>query len=341
MHQVRAVTLTGYLEVAAFVGLDGRRMLREAGLSPDRLNDPENRLPAREVSQLLERSAAASGCENFGLLMAEGRTFASLGPISLLLERLPNLREVVRAATAFQRHLNDVVSIAWEDDGAQCLIRFDLEPRFWSPQVGDLVAGLGYRMLWAASGNRWKPDSVHLMRETPGDLSAWRRFFPAPIEFAAASNALSSTLSAMAQTLPLADAEMARHAKRLLQMVPIDPDPAVTSDRVRRVITLLLPSGGASLDNAAAQLSVTPRTLQRELAREGHRFADLLAAVRRELATAYLASPSRPVTTVAAMLGYASTSSFIRWFGEAFGMAPQAWRARQQRGEDGQSARKR
>src|SRR5688572_14286621 len=97
MHQVRAVTLTGYLEVARFVGLDGRRMLRQAGISLEALEDPENRIPAAPIVRLLENSAEQSGCENFGLLMAEARSFASVGPLSLLLERLANAREIVNA----------------------------------------------------------------------------------------------------------------------------------------------------------------------------------------------------------------------------------------------------
>src|SRR5690606_39971262 len=76
MHQMRAVTLSNYLEVATFAGLDGRRMLRQAGISLEALQHPETRIPASAVVRLLERSAAESGCESFGLLVAERRTFA-------------------------------------------------------------------------------------------------------------------------------------------------------------------------------------------------------------------------------------------------------------------------
>ena len=43
LPQMRAVTLTSYLEVARFVGLDPFEMLREVGISPQFLDDPENR----------------------------------------------------------------------------------------------------------------------------------------------------------------------------------------------------------------------------------------------------------------------------------------------------------
>lgn len=329
MHQVRAAMLTGYVEVATFVGLDGRRMLRQAGIALEALEDPENRLPAAAAIQLLERSAEQSGCESFGLLMAEARSFASLGPLSLLLERLPNVREVVLAAIDFQRHLNDVVAISLEDADDTSLVKLDLVPDYWGVQVFGQLVGIAYRTLTGASGNRWKPECAHLMHKAPDDLTVWRRFFACGIEFEASFNGLSSSSASMLIPNPLADDVMARNARRLLSLVSLDPGPDAISERARRMITLLLPSGRATLGQTAAQLGLGPRRLQRLLDREGHQFGDLLDAVRRELATAYLAGSARPITSIAALLGYASPSSFTRWFVGAFGVSPQTWRAGQ------------
>ena len=326
MHQMRAVTLTGYVEVASFVGLDGRRMLRQAGIATEALDEPENRLPAEAVVRLLEDSARLSGCESVGLLMAEARSFASLGPLSLLLERLPNPREVVRACMVFQRHLNDVVLISLEDEGDSCLIRLDVAPGYWGVQIFDQLVGIAYRVLTAASGNRWKPACVHLVREAPDDLAPWRRYFAADIEFESNFNGLSCPTGSMVIPNALANEDMARHARRLLQLVPLANEPGPISDRVRRTITLLLPSGRATLDQVTAQLGLSPRSLQRQLELEGHHFAGLLDAVRKELAAAYLGGTDRSVTAVAGLLGYASTGSFSRWFAGTFGMSPQAWR---------------
>jgi AraC-like DNA-binding protein len=329
MLQVRAVTLTGYVEVADSCGLDGRKMLRAAGLSPDMLEDPEGKLPASVVSNLLERSAELSNCEYFGLLMAKARSFASLGPLSLLLEHLEHAQAVVREAIAFQRLLNDVVAIALEDHGETCFIRLDLVAGFWGPQTGDLIVGMAYRMLTGATGKQWRPESVQLMRVAPADTTPWRRFFAVPIDFGAESNGLSSTRAAMLAPNPRADATMASNARRLLLQVAASTEPGNAGERVRRVINLLLPGGRATLEGAAAQLGVSPRSLQRRLGAEGNSFADLLDEVRRELASAYLSASGRSVNEAATMLGYSSASSFSRWFTGAFGMSPRAWRTQQ------------
>ena len=225
MQQMRAVTLSGYIEVANAVGLDGVRMLRQAGISLEMLEDPENRLPAGAVVRLLDRSAEESGCESFGLLMAERRTFASLGPVSLLLERLPNLRSVVRASIVFQRHLNDVVSISLEDHDDTCLIKLDLWPEYWGAQMIDLLVGIAFQVITGSSGGRWKPACVHTMRKAPGDLSVWRRMFAAPVEFEDNFNGFSNSSGSMQIPNPLADEAMARNAHHLLRLLPLTSGP--------------------------------------------------------------------------------------------------------------------
>ena len=61
MQQIRAVSLMGYLEVAASLGLDGNAMLRAAGIAREALSDPENRarlvILARRDAGLLCRRA--------------------------------------------------------------------------------------------------------------------------------------------------------------------------------------------------------------------------------------------------------------------------------------------
>ena len=338
MHQVRAASLIAYVEVANFVGLDGRRMLREAGINPADLEDHERRLPAQPVMRLMERSANQSGCEAFGLLMAEARTFASLGPLSLLLERPPNVKEVVRACMTFQRQLNDLVAISMEDDGETCLVRLDLIPEYWGPQVFDNAVGIAHRVLVGASGHRWIPGCVHLMRAQPAPSSPWRRYYSVPIEFGASFNGFSCASEAMLIPNPLANVEMEEHARRLLNLIPVNPNPGAVADRVRRVIALLLPQGRAALDDVAAQLGLSPRNLQRRLAAEDETFASCLEAVRCEMAVGYLAIGAHPVTTIAALLGYATPSSFTRWFTRAFGQAPTAWQTAEKTGRGVKSA---
>lgn len=325
MHEIRAATLSVYLEVASSVGLDGYWMLRHAGIPASALQNPDNRLPAGIVVRLLEQSARRSGREDFGLLMAESRSFASLGPISLLLDRLANIREVLGALGLYRRHMNDIVMIDLEEVGETALIKIGFIAEFAKVQVTDFAVALGCTVLSGASRGHWQPATVHLTRPAPADPTAWRRFFQAPVEFDSLFNGFACPTSALDIANPNADPLMAAHAERLLRLVPLPREDSPASDRVRRSLALLLPNGQARLDPVAAQLGITPRALQRGLEAEGTTFAGLLGEVRRELAQVYL-DGAQSVTAVSEQLGYASPSAFTRWFVSEFGVSPHTWR---------------
>ena len=167
MRQIRAVSLLGYEDVAASVGLDGAILLRRVGISKEALGDPENRIPAIAVAELLEISATLSGREDFGLLTTRRRQFAHLGPVSMLLAHLPNLREMVKVSIDYQRHFNDIVDLSLEEDGDGCLIKLALDPGFGRDQVVDQTIGVAHRVLLGASGGGWRPECVHPTRRPP------------------------------------------------------------------------------------------------------------------------------------------------------------------------------
>ncbi|HEX8059126.1 MAG TPA: AraC family transcriptional regulator ligand-binding domain-containing protein [Novosphingobium sp.] len=302
-------------------------MLRQTGISPTVLDDPEAQIPALPAVDLLEMSAARAKCDSFGLLMAERHSFTSLGPLSLLLERVPTVRDTVKALVDYQRHISNVITIALEEQGGMMLIRFEMVPTCAKPQAIDNLVASGYLSVRAACGGHWAPLAVHLVRKAPANLSAFQRFYPFPIKFNAKFNGLMCTPASLATRNPLANDAMAAHVRSLLELVSLETGNETISDHVRRSITLLLPSGQASLANVANRLGLSVRTLQRSLELDGNSFADLLNAARRELTQRYLIDLDHSVARVSELVGYCSTSAFNRWFFAEFGTSPQKWRA--------------
>lgn len=338
MREMRVATLRTYVEVASSLGFDGREMLIRVGIHPEALKDSENRVPAEAVARLLALSAQEARCENFGILLGENRTLATLGPLSMLLERLPNLREVLRACIAYQRHFNDIGDLTFEENGEGCCIRVGVVPGPWPVQLTDLFLVLIHSILSGASGGAWRPERVYAARARPADLTPWRRVFSAPIEFDAEFNGFFASRETMDAPLPLSDPVMAENALRLVGMVQLGPRPDKLAERVRRALGPLLPDGRANVAAVAKRLGMSQRTLQRRLVAEELRFDALLDEVRRDLAASYLSQTSRQISTIASMLGYASPSSFSRWFAGVFGKAPHAWREEKRKERDRSAA---
>lgn len=328
---VRGVTLTGYLEVSSYLGIDPYALLRQAHITQDTLSDPESRISAQTVCSLLEESARASNCATFGLSMAECRTFPSLGPVSLLLEHLGTMHEVVDAMTEYRRHLNDVLIMGVDEGDSEDVLRVELLAKYATPQTADLAIGVVFTVLSGASRFRWRPLGVHFSHKSPDDPARYRRFFGHAVEFGCTFNGFSCSRRSMTSRWPWANEMMADHARHLLGLVQLTPERSAISDRVMRIITLALPSGRATLSNVAAHLGKSPRTLQRSLAQEGRCFAELLNEVRRSVVVQQLSSNDSSMTSVAELLGFFTSSSFSRWFVSEFGVSPRTWRAEQMR----------
>jgi AraC-like DNA-binding protein len=330
--QVRTQTLTNYFEVARFCGLDPYAMLRRFRISPALLEDPDATLPSNAVADMLEASAEVSGCESFGLLMAECRTLSSLGPLSLLLAHQGTAREALESLVEYQRVLNEVMSLDVEhapdgESGGLAIIRVGFIGGYEGRQAIELVMAIVCRTLSDVVSGRWHPDLAYFRHAAPADLSHHLRIFQCPLVFDADFNGLVCSEAALDAPNPGAESTMARHARRYLDMLAPDPADGSMSERARRSLYLLLPAGRATLEQVGANLGQHPRSLQRQLDREGRSFATLLNEVRRELALRYLASPAHSVGSVAQMTGYATPSSFSRWFAGEFGMSPAQWRA--------------
>ena len=325
--QIHSTALTNYFEVARFAGIDPYLMLRRVKLGPADIEDPDALLPSTAVGTLLELSAAESGRDDFGLLMAQSRTLPSLGPISLLLAHQATARDVLDALVEYQGVLNEVVSLDVEEVDGLVIIRTGYVDGYDGRQAIELLMAIICRTISEVVGGRWHPDLAYFRHAAPKDSSHHARIFQCPLVFDADFNGLVCSQAALDAPNPAAKSAMARHARRYLDMLAREPADGTMTERARRALYLLLPTGRATLEQVGVNVGAHPRALQRQLEREGRSFATLLNEVRRELALRYLANPAHNVGAVAQMTGYATPSSFSRWFTGEFGMSPAQWRA--------------
>jgi AraC-like DNA-binding protein len=329
MAQVRAAALINYFEVARFVGIDPLAMLKRARINPAILEQPDARISRRSANLLLNESARAANCIAFGLMMAESRSLSQLGAISLLLRHQETVRGVVEALGRYRHLIGDTIDMSVEDRGDDVALGVHIVTGSGSieRQGIELAMGILCRAIVAASRGRWQPQAVHFMHPAPGDMAVHRRVFGAPLVFDSDFNGFISTRAAIDAPFSTTDAEMARYAETYLDQLPSDTASASPAERVRRALDLMMPLGRATLEQVSENIGMPPRTLQRLLDKEGQSFASLLNAARRETAVDRLEHTNASLGEIARVVGYATPSSFTRWFFAEFGTTPGAWRA--------------
>jgi len=84
--------------------------------------------------------------------------------------------------------------------------------------------------------------------------------------------------------------------------------------------------GFPTLAELARLCNQSPRTLERQLEREGQRYAELARSIRHSKACELLRTTSLPITQIAYQLGYRELSSFTRAFVREGGVSPRAYR---------------
>ena len=152
--------------------------------------------------------------------------------------------------------------------------------------------------------------------------------------FGAAANVARFDAALLAMPVPNADPilypVLQQHAERLLSQREATA-PAIVA-QVRAAIIRNLAHDRVRLNTIAAELALSPRTLQRKLADAGASFQQVLDGARYALALDYLRQGSLSLQEIAFLLGYQEQSAFSHAFKEWSGANPGAWRERLARG---------
>lgn len=322
----RSAALFNYVEVARFLGVDPYPILKDAKISLAALDNHETRIATASAVKVFQETEIASGCEYFGLLMAECRSLSHLGPVSLMIKHQATARNIIGTFLENQRHLHGALMFSMEDDGEVALIRTDVMPHYGVRSVAEVCVAAIYRAINEIMGGRWQAKCIHFRHSPPADLAAHRRIFRCPIEFDASFDGISCSSDTLDAINPAKNPGLAEHANRFLEMLALERPRATVTDRARHAICLLVHSSNATMEGVAGNLGMQGRQLQRALESEGTTFHALLNETRRELALRYITTSGHPVSHISELLGYSSQTSFTRWFAGEFGESPLQWR---------------
>ncbi|MFB7267983.1 AraC family transcriptional regulator [Streptomyces nojiriensis] len=335
---VRTAALSGYVELSRSVGIDPHALMKREGLDTADLAVQDRWISGPAVVRLLERSAAASHHDDFGLRMAELRRFSNLGPISLVVREEPDVRSALGLLLRHEHMYNELLHARLSERNGLATIKVDLRLGEAAPparQAMELAAGAFTRILRGFLDARWQPVSVWFAHGAPADAGRHRSLFGPGLEFDREFNGIVFYADDLDAPNAMADPQLRNYARQYFDAIAVPRDTSVV-DRVRELIEALLSTGRCSIEQVARSLGVDRRTVHRHLALSGETFSSLLNITRMRLAEQFVANPRRSLTEISDVLGFSSLSAFSRWFREQFGCSPREWRKEQGRQEPGQ-----
>lgn len=122
------------------------------------------------------------------------------------------------------------------------------------------------------------------------------------------------------------DAKMLEEFELGLQRRMAKAELASISEQVAAALLNLLPSGRTQLQDAAREIAISSRTLQRRLSAEGTTWIKVLNETREQLAQYYLENSEMSLAEISFLLGYEDPNSLFRAFHRWTGTTPESWR---------------
>lgn len=330
---VSVAYLQGLLDYLGRQGLDTAALLELVQLSPQTLVQRDQRIAASVYLELLGHGVRLTGDEQLGLHLGEAVRPGYYGVLGYLIMSCATLADALHRQARYAALVGNLGQVELADEpprpGMEPLVALS-----WRPLLAQQARQLSEETLagWVTfghwiSGLDMPPTEVRFQHAAPVDCAEYQRIFRCPVLFEQADNALVFPKRLLATALGQADAQVRAmldaYADRLLGEIQQGHS---VLDRARLELSRQLPELGADLQQIAARLALSPRTLQRRLREAGLSFSQLVDETRQQLVLHYLCDPALELAEIAFLVGFSEPASLARAFRRWTGQSPGEYR---------------
>ncbi len=316
-------------------GAEPAQLLTGTGMDDLDPVDPVTGISDNQHMLLLRNAMQLSRDPALGLEMGSKRHISTLDRFGFAMMCCETFREALSVGFECQRVVGRfsgrLLFLSMHEEGDTAVIQIEV-----APELGDLTRFAVEEILGSIlASTRWITGRNLPLRElrcaypAPAHAGAYRRYFDCPIHFDAPHQQLRFDAAFLDTRLPLASSHAARVYRRQCREL-INRDAQEHDDLVARIRAQTVKAEGrvVPLDECAALLSFSARTLRRKLQERGLSYLQIVDEVRAGLARTQLRSSRSSVETIATGMGFSDATSFSRAFKRWTGVSPRQFRAR-------------
>jgi AraC-like DNA-binding protein len=327
---MRSQLVAPFLAQVQAAGEDPNAIIRRFGLPEDAASVAEVELPLSTLYAFLEAVEQATADPYVGVHVASALPRGTYGLLEFCSRSAPTVREALRRIARYISLMNELVVITLSESSCEGVIEQKI------PGVSSCVGRHANEFFVATillharrlSGSHCVARRAWFAHPAPSDLSPlWAVTGTRAISFDAGFNGVAVGPEVLDLPLVSSDPPLLSLLERQAEQALAERAGASRFlGQVQLLIRQQLPGGRLSLEDMAASLKMSRRTLQRRFAGEGVSFIRLVDGVRRELACRYLKEGGRPLGEVAFLLGYTEMSAFFHAFRRWTGTTPSKFR---------------
>jgi AraC-like DNA-binding protein len=311
-------------------GVPRGQLLREAGLRPRDITDPDARISIAKLADLWRAIIFHFPGPDLGVRLGSAFDIRKGGLVGYLSLHSPDLRTALERLVRFSRILNEAVRPRFRSEGERHSLSWVPSPYFRPyPQVVDWALSALLTSLRQTTGTDFQPVEVRFPYDEPRPVPPTHlSHFGSALRFKCHEAGLVFSTDQLALELESADTELSvyleRHAQHVLEGMSLGED---LVERVRGQIWDDFRRGRPTVEGIAVAMGMSARSLQRRLHAEGTSFAGLRDDMLSHLATSMLRDRDLAIHEIAFLLGYSEPSTFYRAFRRWQKTSPVAYRA--------------
>ncbi len=333
MKQSEQPTVTGSSVVAAChwldqQGVEADELAAAAAIDRQALTHQDSRVPLASFNRLLELAAARLQDPGLGLALGSWTDNSHMGVIGHILFNNRTLREALEQYERYAALVNDGIVVGFEVQEAESILTYECpDPSCYLPLNLERILAQS-----VTRARRYVSEKLFLRRvgfahEPQTALARYTSVFGCPVAFAQRRCFLTFDSAFLgfeiAQPNPFLHQALTRHVESLMRRLQARRR---VSLQVRRLLEKQLSRGMMDSAEVAEQLAMSRQTLYRKLRGEGLSYQDVVEAVRRDKALAYLAEGRHSLSEIAFLLGFSEQSAFSRAFKRWTGKSPLQYR---------------
>jgi AraC-like DNA-binding protein len=312
------------------LGVSAAAVLRKAGLNQTLANQPRVLLSTDELFALWQAIGEVSSSPTIGLRLGSETRIERFHPVGLAALSSENFGAAIdhmaryKQVTCPEKIVQEKSSAEWSIE-FKWLLAAAIEPTVLIESAFSWVLSIGR----VGTGVHLSPVRIEFIQPR-AHVDAIERHFGCPVHCGAERNALVFRASDAERPFVTRNAELltvlAPQFEAELRQETVDE---AFVEQVRVAIQQKLTGRRPSIEDIAAALHVSSRTLQRRLQDAGSSFQRVLEEARHQLARHYLNNPVLELNEAAYLLGYEDGNSFVRAFRIWEGVPPARWRENQ------------
>ncbi|PKH07085.1 AraC family transcriptional regulator [Moritella sp. Urea-trap-13] len=301
---------------------DPNEVFKNAGISLADINDdPNSLLDIKQMTALWKEVALITQMPHFGLLVGKYSNIKKNHIYNHLIKKSDSLLQVLEGLPSYYGKLSNSVCLTLNN--TPHLLGVTISP-LEGVEISDMSIDAFFSSFVSVINDFVDSDSfihhVDLVRSKPKSIRPWVDSFSCETKFAQEVNCLWLNKSVLTQF----SVKSLMHEKKIASDTELDK--MSLTEKIERLLHSSIANSEPTLDEIAAMLNMSVRSISRSLKEEGLSFRDILKHKRQELAVHYLTKTADPILTISENLGYKNMGNFTRAFQTWFSQSPSQYR---------------